>query len=459
MLKQNRLETLFYLMVVFALLGPSFSIPIQANFTLTLFRIFFVLLGFSLFVRWVREREWRISYTHSIQWVARFFLFWFIYGVISLTWAVSLSSGIRYLIFLGMMCLLTLSFPTFVKTDQQYGKLMRILFDVFTFIVFVGVFESITLLHLPSSRAFGTSSADVTSVFTNQNDLGTCITLAFPFLIAGLIMLKVERKYQWMLYFVAVYAIYVLLATGSRSNVLFALPVSMIVLVLALAYAVDKSTWSKKFWVKSTFALVAGILIIMLMSSLFLSNIAREVTRSKLANVFGLFQDIRKTPWQLDAGGFEVIRGSTGESVTVRKFLIINGLKFLHKSYYFGVGAGNIQSWMKGAPKVNKVDMHNWWIEVLVNFGVLVFALYLFFYLWILYRLWKLVQPKKTPSLHPWLRWGAVSSLASLLGYVLGAISPSTAIHFTPMWISIGVALAIIQRSEREQTERIDLKK
>jgi teichuronic acid biosynthesis protein TuaE len=453
MLKQNRLETLFYLMVVFALLGPSFGISIQANFTLTLFRIFFVLLGFSLFVRLVRERELGISYTHSIQWVGRFFLFWFIYGVISLTWAVSLPSGIRYLIFLGMMSLLTLSFPAFVKTDQQYRKLMRILFAVFTFIVFVGVFESITLLHLPSSRAFGTSSADVTSVFTNQNDLGTCITLTFPFLTAGLIMLKIERKQQWMLYFVAVYAIYVLLATGSRSNVLFALPVSMIVFVLALAYAVDKSTWSKKFWVKSIFALVAGVLIVIVMSSLFLSDAAREATRSKLTNMFGFFQDIRKTPWQLDTGEFGVIRGSTGESATVRKFLIINGLKFLHKSYYFGVGAGNVEVWMKGAPKVNKVNMHNWWIEILVNFGILVFIIYLFFYLWLLYRLWKLVQPKKTPSLHPWLRWGAVSSLASLMGYVLGAVSPSTAIHFTPMWISIGVALAVIQRSEREQTE------
>jgi teichuronic acid biosynthesis protein TuaE len=448
MLQQNRFETLFYLMVVFALIGPSFGIPVSAGFTLTLFRLFFVLLGFSLLVRWVRERELRISYTRSIQWVALFFLFWFIYGVISLTWVVSLSNGIRYLIFLGMMCLLTLSFPAFVKTDRQYEKLTRILFGVFTFIVFWGVFESITLLHLPSSRAFGTSFAYVTSVFTNQNDLGTCITLAFPFLIAGLIMLKVKRKYQWMLYFMAVYAIYVLLATGSRSNVLFALPVSMIMLVIALAFAVDKSTWSKKFWIKSMCALVAGILIVIMMSNLFLSDVAREVTRGKLASLFGLFQDIRKTPWELDGGGSEVIPGSTGESATVRKFLIINGLRFLHKSYYFGVGAGNIESWMKGAPKVNKVNMHNWWIEVLVNFGVLVFVLYLFFYLWLLYRLWKLVQPQKTPHLPPLLRWGAVSSLASLTGYVLGAISPSTAIHFTPMWISIGLALVVIQRNE-----------
>src|SRR5690606_13876147 len=126
------------------------------------------------------------------------------------------------------------------------------------------------------------------------------------------------------------------------------------------------------------------------------------------------------------------------------------GLRFLAKSHYMGVGAGNIEPLMEGAPKVDKVNMHNWWAEVLVNFGVIIFVIYMALYIWMLWRLLKLALLKTSPNVSSVIRWGAVSCLAAMIGYSIGGIAPSTAIHFTPMWICYGLSLAVVILGEAQ---------
>jgi O-antigen ligase len=388
---------------------------------------------------------------YPVRWYAAFFLFWWLYGLVSLTWAVSVGDGVRYLIFLGMMLPLALSFPFFLHSEENFWKTMRVLFWVFASIVFYGVFESITLIHLPSSRFFGKASASVTSVFKNQNDLATCITLALPFVATALYMLKLGRKQKWFIYATGVLCLYVLVATGSRSNTFFALPLAALVVFASLFVAIEREKLTKKNIGIALLAILAAVVIVNVMSAMFLSNEARMQAKAKLESTFGFLADIRKGSWSVDDGETGVIHGETGESATVRKYLILNGLKFLARSHYMGVGAGNIEPLMKGAPKVNKVNMHNWWAEVLVNFGVVIFVLYMSLYFLMLWRLWKLARLRLSPGISPVLRWGAVSSLASLVGFFFGGMGPSTCIHFTPMWISHGIGLAVIALGENQK--------
>jgi len=63
--------------------------------------------------------------------------------------------------------------------------------------------------------------------------------------------------------------------------------------------------------------------------------------------------------------------------------LIRNGLVFLSSTFGFGVGAGNIEYWMEHNPVYNTssiTNMHNWWIEILVAYGVIIFILYIVFF-------------------------------------------------------------------------------
>jgi teichuronic acid biosynthesis protein TuaE len=446
--RQKRLEHLFYIMVAFALLGPTLGIPVTDGFTLTFFRVAFALLAGGIIIRFVLKKGVEASYMYPVRWYAAFFLFWFVYGLLSLTWVVNLGMGIRYLVFLGMMLLLTLSFPFFIRTEKNYWITQRILFGVFAAIVFYGVFESITFIHLPPSRA-ELGQATVTSVFRNQNDLATCITLAFPFVVTALFMLKLKMKHKIFIYATGVMSVYVLLATGSRSNTLFALPLASLVLLIVVPFAMDRKNFTMKKIGKGVAAILLGALIVQAMSILFLSEEAREETRTKLKGTIGFFEDIQKGSWNPEEEAQTFERGETGESPTNRKNLILNGIYFLQKSHYMGVGAGNIEALMKEAPKkVTKINLHNWWLEVLVDFGVIIFVLYMALYVWMLWRLWKLARLKTSPEISPLVRWGAVSSLAALVGYVFGGVAPSTAIHYTPMWISYGLGLAVIVLGE-----------
>ncbi|MBA4495990.1 O-antigen ligase family protein [Paenactinomyces guangxiensis] len=453
--RQNRLENLFYLMIAFALLGPTFGIPVTQGFNLTFFRVAFILLAGGIIIRLVMRKELKTSYMYPVRWYVGFFVFWLIYALVSLTWAVSVNAGIKYLVYLGMMSVMAFSVPFFCYNEKNYWMTKRILFGVFATIVVFGVFESIALIHLPPSRA-EVGQATVTSVFTNQNDLATCITLGLPFIITALFMLKLQTKHRLLIYFTGVFALYVLLATGSRSNTLFALPLAVLALVITVPFAMDRKKFTWKNIGKGIAAILIAAVIVNMMSVSFLSDEARQDAREKFQGTFGFFKDLQKGSWDADDTQDEFIRGETGESPTNRKNLILNGLWFLQKSNYMGVGAGNIEPLMgKNPPKaVTKVNMHNWWIEILVNFGVIIFVMYMALYVWMLWRLWNLARLKTSPQVSPLIRWGAVASLAALTGFVFGGVAPSTAIHFTPMWVTYGLGLATIVLGERQKQQR-----
>src|SRR5690606_31412954 len=165
--------------------------------------------------------------------------------------------------------------------------------------------------------------------------------------------------------------------------------------------------WLKGAGVVISIALIVGFMYMVLFDG---------ATRGKLATSFGILLDIQGTTWNVDEWNGQL-----------------------------EAGAGNVEARMEAYRELldNKVNIHNWWAEILVNFGVIVFALYVVFYVLLLWRLWKLARLKTSPQVSPLVRWGAHSSMLALIGYLFGGMVPSTAIHFTPMWIVYGIALAV----------------
>ncbi|SFI65572.1 O-antigen ligase family protein [Thermoflavimicrobium dichotomicum] len=453
-LKQGRLETVFYCMVAFALLGPSLGIPITEDFNFTFFRCAFLLLALGMIWRWVTQKGLDTSYLQPIQWHAAFFALWFLYGIFSITWAVSVGAAIRYLIFLAMMLLLTLSIPYFLTSEDKFWRIQRLLLGVYGFIVYFAVFESITWIHLPSSRVAHSAypSDTITSVFTNQNDLATCITLALPFLVAALFMLPLKRNIKWFLYGTAVFSIYVLIGTGSRINTVLVIPAIALLFIGLTPFVIEREKITKRNVMIAIAATLTGVLLAILMSAT-LIQVKKSVydPRTKILSSIDAISDLKTGAMAKDTNDKKVVRGKTGESVTVRYHLLINGMKFLKQSHYMGVGAGNIEPLMEKAPKVNKKNIHNWWAEVLVNFGVIVFIFYMALYVWLLWRLWNLARLKTSPHVTPITRWAAFSCLIALVGYFGGGVAPSTAIHYTPMWITYGMALAVLIIGEMQK--------
>lgn len=447
--RQQPLTLLFHLMVACALLGPTLGIPLP-GFKMTLFRVTFILLVAGMVIQWVKRNTSVFGHLMPVRWVAAFAAFWFFYAVLSLTWVANLPYGIRYVTFLGTMLLLTLSFPMFLRGTEMLKQSARVLLGVFFILVAFGIVESLTSFHLPSSRYYGTDALQVTSFFTNQNDFATAITLGLPFLATAMILLPLTLRGKAFVYVTGILALACLFITGSRSNSAFVLPLVTLLWMGLIPVVLPRRQWmNRRQLLRGGFLLLVAALAVWLLVSTLLS----EHSRMKLGTSIGIIQDIQGNWFHPDEGEAILVDHSApgDQSVAIRKHLISNGLAFLAQSHYLGVGAGNVEHYMAGAPGVSdKTNIHNWWMEVLVNFGVGVFICYIGWVGWMLWRLWHLSDQRKHPQLSPWIRWGAVSSLIALTGYVIGGMAPSTAIHFTPMWVVHGLALTVIALGERE---------
>ena len=131
-------------------------------------------------------------------------------------------------------------------------------------------------------------------------------------------------------------------------------------------------------------------------------------------------------------------------SIGIRINLIRNGFSFLLSTWGFGVGAGNFESWMQTRalyPTRNIINPHNWYLEVLVNYGILIFVGYLVFY-WSMLK--KTYQVLRTHWNDPKMRLIGVAVLGSLIGFLLASMSPSYVIAFRPQWLIIALGLSYI---------------
>jgi teichuronic acid biosynthesis protein TuaE len=444
--RPDRPDVLFCLLAASAVLGPLLGVQLSEEFRLTLFRALFFPVMAVLLYHWVRRRTPALWEVPPVGRVTLFFAGWFVYAALSLLWAADLGLAVRYLVFLGMMLAYTLCYPAFIRGERSLLHILAVLFAVMAVLVGFGFFESVTFYHVPTSRYWGTSRPAVTSFFQNQNDFASAITLALPFLITALHALPLTRRWRWTVYFLLVFSLYGLLATASRINTFFALPLIVGLWLWALPRTVEKESLRRNFRKGVTVAL-SVVLIVGLMSTALLHKGGRD----KLASVLGIFLDLKSGPLDLDEldAGVQEGEGTGGRSITVRKYLLLYGMRFLHESWYFGVGAGNVEHYMEGQKGIDKVNIHNWWAEVLVNFGVWVFAAYVVFYAWMVIRLWRLASLRHSPGLSPVLRWAALSCFLSLAGFLFGGMAPSTCIHFTPMWSVVGLSVAVVALGER----------
>jgi teichuronic acid biosynthesis protein TuaE len=130
----------------------------------------------------------------------------------------------------------------------------------------------------------------------------------------------------------------------------------------------------------------------------------------------------------------------------VRLNLILNGLYFLYNSFGFGVGAGNIEFYMRNNAIFETFgieNMHNWWFEIITNYGIIIFMLYLMFFIRIFFKIYMIRKTENNKIF-------SEAILLSLIGFIFASISPSTFIAFRPQWIIIGIAIAYINSHKKD---------
>jgi teichuronic acid biosynthesis protein TuaE len=417
-------------MLPLAVLGSVAAWP--AFRTLSAFRILYVALGLGAACWFLRHRR----FPRRVH-VSPFLLFlalWLAWTLVSLIWAADKASGIRYSIFLLMMASLAAGSVLAIDSVTTLRAALLFLLAAFGLALAIGLLEILTDFRLPTSMLVGKPERyqwAITSIFHNQNDFATYIALWLPVLLA----VPFFARRVWALLAVtagSLLSVYCLLYTGSRTNLLaLALAVPSLLLVLSLRKGTHSRGWQ---W-------VLGIALICTVVLALYLGMQGALPGFRLP-------DIGVQHWRFDTLSSEMGAG-TGSGGTRLK-LIAGGLAAALDSRLLGVGPGNAEYHLRHMPGLEMVcNLHNWWLEVLVNGGLLVFVGYLLFYAGLLWGLFRVAVRTKQAL----IALAATALLAALAGYTFGALSPSSAIHFTPMWIHFGLSMAVINLHRQHRAE------
>lgn len=345
-----------------------------------------------------------------------FYAGWLLWALISISWVDSPTDGLRQLF--ALFCGITMlsSLVVYIDSPCEANRYVRVFLATLALFSGIGLWEHFTGLHIRNTthldpRIYANAYTFPTAVFANTNDFATFLALYLPFPYIGLRRESpVWARVLCLLLLVS--GCFLLKTTDSRANVLALGLMSVCAVLLYLSRLP-----------KRIIAFLAGGLV-------FLSILAGSslCTPQGQKVIAGVSSKLIKTD-------------ERGSSDQIRLSLAKGGLQLLKEHHYLGVGAGNLEFHMRRYWLETRglINMHNYWLEVLVNYGVFLWAFFLAFYFKLLANLLTVVRHSAAPQ----LRNLAEACLLSLIGFSIGSISSSGIIGQIFPWILFGFSLAV----------------
>lgn len=396
------------------LFGSAFLSLEVGNFHIFPYRILIPVLWLLAIFRVIQNRGvWDLP-PLKVKAFGLFLLAWFVYAVLSINWAIDKTNAIRHVIFLFLSFSLILFSVIYLNTIEDLYIVSIIWLVCLGMMIIFGFFESQSGFHLPVSRYHQRSVTFPTAVFYNENDFATFLSLSAPFLLSYFFFVK--KFWVRLLFFSAFFALlYVMFATDSRANFL--------AIILEIGY-----------FIGVFFALESNRKEIMLLLS-----------GSFLA--FLIFPNLISDKVHTLVRGFQtIVTQLTTQTMSIghRINLAKNGLLFLLSTWGFGVGAGNVEYWMQNRAYFaigHRFNIHNWYLEVLVNYGIFVFVGYVIFYIGLVYKIFTVLKLHKNNQK---MKIIGVAILGTMIGFLFASISSSSISAFRPHWMMYALGLSYI---------------
>jgi teichuronic acid biosynthesis protein TuaE len=413
-----KLEKYVLFLAIFAGFFGTVLFPINVGlFHLFPYRIFLILLWFMFIIHLLLKPESFSFLLKNSIFNLLFFFAWLFYGTSSLLWSASIGDGIRNWIFL-FMGISTIIFSCFyLRSKKDFQIFFWLWMVAFLILIFIGFWEIRIGFHLPVSGYFRETRTWLmyrpTGTFHNPNDYAMYLTLSIPFALA----LNIYNSFLWLKLLGVIIAssgLLLIVATGSRANI--------------LAFFLQGIVFFLFFRSKARIALLVCFILVL---GVFWSYDIGSV-KDLIGEIISGIESLR-TQYKLGIG-----------SVAVRLNLIKNGLHFLYSTAGFGVGPGNIEYYMANRAIYDTrgiMNIHNWWFEVLVNYGIFIFLAYLFFFFGMLRSLWR-VWKKSIDRSEKML---SEALFLSLIGFLIGSISSSSIMAITAHWLLYAFSVSFIK--------------
>ena len=411
---------LLYLIVITAFTGTLFG-TIQIG-TIHLFPYRYLLIFMWLsFMLYIFHHNGRLSLSHiKVKRYLQYLALWLGYAFLSLLWAASKTDAIRHIIFLFMGTSIIFFMVYYLKGLDQLTRVFYIWMIIFAALIPVGVWEVTSGMHLHLSK-LGEETRHwklfaPTTVFYNQNDYATYLAISLSMILVWIRYLR-NVFIRFFVVFIFVAGIWLLILTLSRS--------CYIALLMAVVFWF---LFLLKFNMKIKVFVVTGLFVLAIYS-LLPGQVVPVVT-----NAISQIKSLRNISFA---------QGNDLSSGTVRASMIKISLYSVFDSGGFGVGAGNIENYFENSASSylrGRTNVHNWWIEILANYGIFIFTVYLVFFFSLLINLWRtwVILKNRTEKMI------CEALLIGCVSFLLAAMSSSTIIAFRPQWLFFGFALAFL---------------
>ena len=401
------------------------------------FYLFHLILSI-LTIIWIykfKENKYRLNLDIFSDNHVKVLIIVFLWYLTSLFWTPSLVLGLKYIFYLLCGIIITLSFINFSKNIENLNKIFKILSFFITIEIIIALAESFTSFRMPISSyssfamLFGkdpinfSEFGDIfiyskisppTGFHWNTNDLAICMIISLPFFLCS-------NKSSIKIIGVLTITI-IIIMTASRAAFLGLILIFSLYLIL----------------IKKRIGTLSLVWIALFIFFLGMQQL-RESENPRINEVANSIEALTLyLSGEIDVGG----------SLEWRRELVENGLIAFSNSYGIGLGAGGSVSNQEliGPVAGRFTSMHNFWVELLVEGGVLV-GIFIFF--WLLSIIYKLFIISRT-SRNQKLEYYSQSLFLSMTGFIPAAIAASSTIYFFPMWIMFGFAISVILLSKNQ---------
>lgn len=370
------------------------------------------------FLLWILNNEGKIniSFPKKVKKSNRFMFILFIYALFTVVWALSTSAWTRNVFFIAMALIATYLMS---KNMISKGDIIEAI-KAFSWGVFIqaliGWYEIFTgnylFRDLSSKLMYKFTLASLNTPIAMQHNPNNFALIMFFGIFSSLICFLETRKKTRVVYLVFIaFEIFATFITESRSGI--------IAIVIAFAFLLVMSKKHKFLLLLLPFALV-----------------------TIFPNINSYIQ-----------AAFSVNVSATYGSDYVRINLIKNGLNFLLDTFGFGVGAGQIDSWMASRAVYNVgsvTAIHNFWLEMLSTYGILVFTLFMAMYFRIFVTNIKAYRANSNDHL-------SLVLCAIMVGFIIGAVGPSSTVSLEWLWCFLAICIAGMNYMDNDYFYMIDL--
>lgn len=350
-----------------------------------------------------------------------FMSLWIIYAVVSLIWARDNAAWFRNIYFLCIGIASIALFCHYFSTIELLKK-AAVAFELGIFVQgVIGWYEIFSRNYLfieMTEKNVRSYLAGINRIpIAMQNNPNNFATMMFcGAAIAGFLLINETRKNRKPLFFLmGINCIALLFLTTSRANILGVLVTVCVFLLIGN---------------RKKIALLIALLIIALCIPQTTEYIS-DVLQFRFAEVNG--------------------------SDSLRLGLLKTGLMYTYETFGFGTGAGQIEYWIQtyGSPyNVGSItNIHNWWIELISNYGLFVFIGYIVFYLKMMFTFKRKGNSDRTSPMAK----TSIFIFSVLAGYIVACISPSSLVNLEWSWVFMGLLISymsIVENSILTTNER-----